>query len=380
MGQSFFAHDFIAHAEAPFPFAFFVVDRCTPKKLSLSRNGFPVGRPLLRWYDVAGYLIISHVFPQSPYFIKKTTCTMTFIPTSAISPLHSSKIQPARRGTLPPWFKVRLQPGPHYQELRQLVETHRLHTICEEARCPNLWECWNNRTATFLILGDICTRRCHYCSVSTGRPLAPDTGEPQRVAEAVKLLKLRHAVITSVNRDDLPDGGATLFSEAIARIRQVNPSCTVEVLIPDFLGHDEDLALVINKKPDILNHNIETVPRLFPAIRPQGKYLRSLKVLQQAHEMGARTKSGLMAGLGETEEEILSVMKDLRRVGCEMLTLGQYLRPTKDHAPVARYYTPDEFEGFKQEAERLGFHHVESGPLVRSSYHAEQQAIHGSPI
>jgi len=301
---------------------------------------------------------------------------MSFIPTSAISPLHSSKVQTARRGTLPPWFKVRLQPGPHYKELRQLVETHQLHTICEEARCPNLWECWNNRTATFLILGDICTRRCHYCSVSTGRPLAPDTEEPQRVAEAVKLLKLRHAVITSVNRDDLPDGGATLFAETIKHIRQVNPTCTVEGLIPDFQGHQQDLATVISQKPDILNHNIETVPRLFPAIRPQGKYSRSLKILQWAQEMGARTKSGLMAGLGETEEEILAVMKDLRRVGCDMLTLGQYLCPTKAHAPVVRFYTPEEFEKLKLEAERLGFHHVESGPLVRSSYHAEQQATH----
>ena len=217
---------------------------------------------------------------------------MSFIPTSAINPLPSSKVQTARRRTLPPWFKVRLQTGPHYQELRQLVATHRLHTICEEARCPNLWECWNNRTATFLILGDICTRRCHYCSVSTGRPLAPDTKEPQRVAEAVKLLKLRHAVITSVNRDDLPDGGATLFAETIKHIRRINPSCTVEGLIPDFQGHHNDLATVISQKPDILNHNIETVPRLFPAIRPQGKYFRSLKILQWAQEMGGSNEVG----------------------------------------------------------------------------------------
>ncbi len=299
---------------------------------------------------------------------------MTFIPTSQITPLQPSIRTPMRRPSLPPWFKVQLRPGPHYKELRQLVETHRLHTICEEARCPNLWECWNNRTATFLILGDICTRRCHYCSVSTGRPLELDTEEPQRVADAVKLLKLRHAVITSVNRDDLPDGGATLFGETIERIRQVNPTCTVEVLIPDFQGHQEDLARVIDKNPEILNHNIETVPRLFPSIRPQGKYARSLQVLQWAQEMGARTKSGLMAGLGETEEEIRTVMKDLRTVGCEMLTLGQYLRPTLEHAPVARFYTPEEFAGLKQEALDLGFQHVESGTLVRSSYHAEQQA------
>ncbi len=312
--------------------------------------------------------------------LRKQTIAMAFIPTSDIGPLHASKVQPPRKRTLPPWFKVHLEPGPHYKELRQLVETHRLHTICEEARCPNLWECWNNRTATFLILGDICTRRCHYCSVTTGRPLELDSEEPQRVADAVKLLKLRHAVITSVNRDDVPDGGATIFAETIARIRQVNTTCTVEVLIPDFQGHQEDLATVISKNPDILNHNIETVPRLFPSIRPQGKYTRSLKILQWAQEMGARTKSGLMAGLGETEKEILAVMKELRTVGCEMLTLGQYLRPTLEHAPVARFYTPKEFEMLKQEALGLGFMHVESGPLVRSSYHAEEQAAHSPTL
>jgi len=299
---------------------------------------------------------------------------MTFIPTSDIAPLDSSRVQVTRKKSLPSWFTIQLRPGPHYKELRQLTETHQLHTICEEARCPNLWECWNNRTATFLILGDICTRRCHYCSVTTGRPSEPDLEEPQRVADAVRILKLRHAVITSVNRDDVSDGGAKLFAETIVRIREVNPTCTVEVLIPDFQGQQQSLATVIDEKPDILNHNIETVPRLFPAIRPQGKYARSLKVLQWAQEMGARTKSGLMAGLGETEEEIRTVMYELRTVGCEMLTLGQYLRPTLGHAPVARFYTPEEFEGFKQEALALGFHHVEAGPLVRSSYHAKQQA------
>lgn len=301
---------------------------------------------------------------------------MTFIPTTDITPLQTSTIPSSKKSSLPPWFKVQLRPGPHYKELRQLVETHQLHTICEEARCPNLWECWNNRTATFLILGDICTRRCHYCSVTTGRPLPLDREEPQRVAEAVKLLKLRHAVITSVNRDDLPDGGATLFAETIARIRQLNPTCTIEVLIPDFQGQQEGLATIIREQPDILNHNIETVSRLFPSIRPQGKYLRSLNLLQSAHEMGARTKSGLMAGLGETEEEIRKVMKDLRGANCEMLTLGQYLRPTLEHAPVAQFYTPDEFERLKQEGLEMGFAHVESGPLVRSSYHADQQAAH----
>ena len=299
---------------------------------------------------------------------------MTFIPATDIVPLHTSTTAPPGKKSLPPWFKVQLRPGPHYKELRQLVKTHRLHTICEEARCPNLWECWNNRTATFLILGDICTRRCHYCSVTTGRPIEVDTEEPQRVADAVRLLKLRHAVITSPNRDDLPDGGAALFAETIRHIRQSTPGCTVEVLIPDFQGHQKDVATVIGANPDILNHNIETVPRLFPSIRPQGKYARSLEVLRWAQETGARTKSGLMVGLGETEEEVRQVMSDLRTTGCEMLTLGQYLRPTVQHAPVARFYTPEEFEQFKQEASGMGFQHVESGPLVRSSYHAEEQA------
>jgi lipoyl synthase len=301
---------------------------------------------------------------------------MTFIPVSQITPTSSSPGSP-RRKNLPPWFKVRFRPGQHYQEIRQLMNTHHLHTICEEARCPNIWECWNNRTATFLILGDICTRRCHYCSVTTGRPSPVDREEPQRVANAVKLLKLRHAVVTSVNRDDLPDGGAALFAETIQQIRQENPTCTVEVLIPDFQGRRADVEVVMRAQPDILNHNIETVPRLFPSIRPQGKYRRSLDVLQWAKAMGGRTKSGLMTGLGESDGEIRAVMRDLHEVECEILTIGQYLQPTLQHAPVSRYYTPEEFKEFKQEGIALGFQHVESGPLVRSSYHAEEQT-HGS--
>ncbi|KPK26181.1 MAG: lipoyl synthase [Nitrospira bacterium SG8_3] len=285
----------------------------------------------------------------------------------------SSSSSTSRRTHLPSWFKVRIQSGPHYQEIRQLMDTHRLHTICQEARCPNIWECWNNRTATFLILGDMCTRRCHYCSVTTGRPSPVDQDEPQRVADAVRLLNLRHAVVTSVNRDDLPDGGASLFADTIRRIRQENPTCTVEVLIPDFQGRQADVEVVMQAKPDILNHNIETVPRLFPSIRPQGKYGRSLDVLQWARAMGGRTKSGLMTGLGESDDEIRQVMRDLREVECEILTIGQYLQPTLQHTPVSRYSTPEEFEAFKQEGMALGFQHVESGPLVRSSYHAEEQ-------
>lgn len=297
---------------------------------------------------------------------------MTFIPLSEISPLQTPTT-PKKPTRLPPWFKVAIRPGPRYKTVKTLVDTHRLHTICEEARCPNLWECWNSGTATFLILGDICTRRCHYCSVKTGRPLVPDVAEPAQIAEAVRILGLGHAVITSVNRDDLPDGGASAFAETIIQIRVQRPDCTVEVLIPDFQGRRKDLETVMKTFPDIINHNIETVPRLFPRIRPQGKYGRSLNILSTARALGGRTKSGLMVGLGESYEEIRMVMRDLRQAGCQILTVGQYLRPTGNHAPVSRYYHPDEFEKLKKEALLMGFSHVESGPLVRSSYHAAAQ-------
>ena len=289
---------------------------------------------------------------------------MTFIPTDEIG--HSGR-------RLPPWFKVTIRQGPDYRDIRRTMDSLGLHTICEEARCPNVWECWNNRTATFLILGDICTRRCHYCAVTTGRPLELDREEPLRVAQAVQALGLRHAVITSVNRDELEDGGAWIFAETIRHIRRLVPACAVEVLIPDFEGSEAALAAVVAEKPDILNHNIETVRRLFPSIRPQGKYERSLTLLDRAKRMGARTKSGLIVGMGETNEEVRGVMRDLRTVGCDIMTIGQYLRPTKQHLPVARYYHPDEFAAFKAEGLSLGFSHVESGPLVRSSYHAERQ-------
>lgn len=290
---------------------------------------------------------------------------MTFVPITEIR-------QSGRR--LPPWFKVTIKQGPDYQDIRRIMDTLGLHTICEEARCPNVWECWNNRTATFLILGDICTRRCHYCAVTTGRPLELDREEPLRVAQAVQALGLRHAVITSVNRDELEDGGASIFAETIQQIRRLVPTCAVEMLIPDFEGNEAALASVVAEKPDILNHNIETVQRLFPSIRPQGKYDRSITLLDKAKRMGARTKSGLIVGMGETAEEVREVMQDLRRVGCDIMTIGQYLQPTKQHLPVARFYHPDEFAAFKAEGLAFGFSHVESGPLVRSSYHAEQQA------
>lgn len=289
---------------------------------------------------------------------------------------HPSEAQqpsapPSRR--LPPWFKVRLQTGPDYHDIRRTMDRLKLHTICEEARCPNVWECWNARTATFLILGDICTRRCHYCSVATGRPHAVDHEEPLRVAEAIQALRLRHAVITSVNRDELEDGGASVFADTIRQIRRLIPSCTIEVLIPDFEGNEAALAAVAAERPDILNHNIETVKRLFPSIRPQGKYQRSIELLRRAKQMGMTTKSGLIVGMGESTEEAREVMRDLRSVDCDIMTIGQYLQPTKEHLPVARFYHPDEFAALKTEGLALGFRHVESGPLVRSSYHAEQQ-------
>ena len=278
----------------------------------------------------------------------------------------------APRPRLPSWFKVNVREGPDYQDIRRLTGALKLHTICEEAHCPNVWECWNNRTATFLILGDICTRRCYYCSVTTGRPLPLDEAEQARVAEAVKILGLRHAVITSVNRDEVPDGGARMFAETIRAIRRELPSCTIEVLIPDFMGDERALDAVLAAKPDILNHNIETVPRLFPSVRPQGKYLRSIRLLHSACEKMAVTKSGLMVGLGETLGEVRAVMQDLRRTGCVILSIGQYLQPTKAHWPVIRFYDPTEFQRLKEEGLALGFRHVESGPLVRSSYHAEE--------
>ncbi len=288
-------------------------------------------------------------------------------------PSAVSASSPIGRPRLPSWFKIEATTGPDYLDIKQTMERLHLHTICEEARCPNRWECWNARTATFLILGDICTRRCHYCSVETGRPHAVDHEEPMRVAEAVQALGLHHAVITSVNRDELPDGGAGVFAETIRQIRQLSPGCTIEVLIPDFEGSEDALAMVCAEKPEILNHNIETVSRLFPSIRPQGKYQRSIELLHRAKDQGMTTKSGLILGMGETLDEAREVMGDLRNVGCDIITIGQYLQPTRAHLPVARFYDPSDFMSLKEEGLAMGFAHVESGPLVRSSYHAERQ-------
>lgn len=256
--------------------------------------------------------------------------------------------------------------------MQGLVQDLMLHTVCEEARCPNQWDCWNRGTATFMMLGSVCTRSCGFCAVATGRPIGLDRDEPRRVAHAVKALNLRHAVITSVNRDELADGGAGLFAEVIRTIRLLHP-CTVEVLIPDFKGSYAAQDQVFAARPDILNHNTETVPRLYRLVRPQGKYHWTVELLSRAKQAGLITKSGLMLGLGESAAEVRAVMADLVTAGCDILTLGQYLQPTPQHLPVVRYYHPDEFSAFKEEGLGLGFRHVESGPLVRSSYHAEEQ-------
>jgi lipoyl synthase len=272
-----------------------------------------------------------------------------------------------------PWLKVRMPHGENYFELKQLVRDKRLHTVCESASCPNIGECWNQKTATFMILGDVCTRSCGFCDVKTGRPPGLDREEPTRVAEAVKTLGLKHAVITSVNRDELPDGGAAVWAETIRQVRTLNPGCTVEALVPDFEGLEDSLLTVLGAKPDILAHNTETVPRLYRTVRPQAKYPRSLALLQRAKRQGFVTKSGLMVGLGEEWEELRQVMQDLCAVHCDILTIGQYLQPSRQHLPVLRIYTPEEFQQLREEGLGFGFKHVEAGPLVRSSYHAGEQ-------
>lgn len=278
------------------------------------------------------------------------------------------------RRRLPSWFKVKMQSGPRLNQLQALVKELNLHTVCEEARCPNIWDCWNRGTATFMILGDTCTRSCGFCAVKTGRPTELDEQEPERVAQAIAKLVLRHAVITSVNRDELSDGGAGIFAETIRKTREALPTCTIEVLIPDFKGNHAAQDRVFAACPDILNHNTETVPRLYRLVRPQGKYDWTLELLSRAKAAGLVTKTGLMLGLGETREEVRAMMSDLVTIRCDILTLGQYLQPTKKHLPIARFYYPDEFARLKIEGEALGIRHVESGPLVRSSYHAEEQA------
>jgi lipoyl synthase len=280
------------------------------------------------------------------------------------------------RAPKPEWLKVRAPGSPSYLRLKQLMRDLKLHTVCEEARCPNIGECWHHGTATFMILGDVCTRACSYCAVAHGRPATVDAAESKRVAEAIQALGLNYVVITSVDRDDLPDGGASIFAETIRETRARLSSCRIEVLIPDFQGNDAALRGVLDARPDVLNHNTETVPRLYRMARSGGRYSRTLGLLDRSrqHAPDIPTKTGVMVGLGEEPDELVATFKDLRDVGCGILTVGQYLRPSPAHAPMVRYYHPDEFAALKRIALDLGFVHVESGPLVRSSYHAHETA------
>lgn len=283
---------------------------------------------------------------------------------------------PLPRLPKPSWLKAKAPVGDNFHNLKKLARGLGLHTVCESAQCPNIGECWNHKTATFMLLGDICTRRCGFCAVPKGRPQAIDWDEPRRVAEAVATLGLKHAVVTSVNRDDDNIGGAKIFAETIREIRELTPDCHVEVLIPDFQGMEESLRIVLGAVPDVLNHNTETVPRLYRTVRSGARYERTLKLLEDAKKFshGMVTKSGVMVGLGESTEELIEVFRDLGTRGVDILTVGQYLRPSKDHLPIARFYEPEEFTTLRNEALRFGFRHVESGPLVRSSYHAHEQA------
>ncbi|MCX6140301.1 MAG: lipoyl synthase [Candidatus Kapabacteria bacterium] len=276
------------------------------------------------------------------------------------------------QGRRPEWLKVRAPGGEEYARVKNMMRSKALHTVCEEARCPNVTECWNAGTATFMIHGDTCTRSCGFCAVKTGRPLAVDVDEPRRVAEAVAAMQLKHAVITSVNRDELKDGGSTIWAETIRLTRELSPSTTIEVLVPDFKGNFENLQRIIDERPDVLNHNTETVPRLYKHVRPQGKIHWTLDLLREAKRQGMRTKTGVMLGLGESPQEVLEVMQSLRDVEVDVLTLGQYLQPTKNHLPVDRFVHPDEFKHYQTLGLAMGFTIVESGPLVRSSYHAER--------
>ena len=286
--------------------------------------------------------------------------------------------RPQRR---PEWIKVRVPTGEKYDFLKDLMRSKRLHTVCEEAMCPNIAECWGAGTATFLIMGDTCTRSCGFCDIKTGRPAPLDWEEPERLAQAVRKMNLRHVVITSVNRDERKDGGAPIFALCIDRIRQVQPGCSIEVLIPDFKGSEQALKIVMDARPEILNHNVETVPRLFRKVQPQDHYDWALATLRNAKAMqpDVLTKSGIMVGLGETFDEVVHVMRDLVQIGVDILTIGQYLQPSRKHLPIERYYLPKEFEEFSRVGKELGFKWVESGPLVRSSYRAEQQVRKLSP-
>lgn len=285
-------------------------------------------------------------------------------------------LAPRRPQPKPAWLKARAPVGENYHELKKLARTLGLHTVCESAQCPNIGECWNHGTATFMLLGNLCTRRCGFCAVPKGKPGPLDWDEPRRVAEAVAALGLKHAVVTSVNRDDDNVGGARIFAETIREIRRQAPECQIEVLIPDFQGRDDCLQIVLDARPEVLNHNTETVPRLYRAVRSGARYERTLRLLESVKRFvpGMVSKTGVMVGIGETMDELLEVFRDLAQRKVDILTVGQYLRPSKDHLPMTRYYTPEEFAFIKREALQMGFRHVESGPLVRSSYHAHEQA------
>jgi lipoic acid synthetase len=298
------------------------------------------------------------------------------LPLVQITPSKSRPATPVPIERKPPWLKVQAPGGAAFVEVRNLLKDLKLHTVCEEARCPNVGECWSHRAATFMILGDTCTRNCAYCAVAHGTPQPLDADEPRRLAEAVAAMAMRHIVVTSVDRDDLPNGGAEHFAAVVEETRRRTPDTSVELLIPDFKGSETALKIVVDAKPDILNHNLETVSRLYRIARPGGRYERALELLRRAKTMdpSLKTKSGIMVGLGETWDELLVAIRDLRSAGTDILTIGQYLRPSADHLPVARFYTPDEFAELKAFGDGLGFRHVESGPLVRSSYHAWEQA------
>jgi lipoyl synthase len=300
------------------------------------------------------------------------------VPTAPLQFIRGRRVKDdvLTRERKPEWLKVRAPGSPNYLRLKELMRGLKLHTVCEEAHCPNIGECWHHGTATFMIMGDVCTRACGYCNVTHGAPIALDLDEPENLARAVETLALDYVVVTSVDRDDLEDFGAGVFAATVRAIKARRPECRVEVLIPDFQGNDASLRSVLEAKPDILNHNTETVPRLYRIARPGGRYPRALELLDRARRWAPDipTKTGLMVGLGETMDEVVEVLRDLRKIDCQILTVGQYLRPSLAHLPMARYYTPDEFRELKRVALDLGFGHVESGPLVRSSYHAHEQA------
>ncbi|MFC0775671.1 lipoyl synthase [Terrimonas alba] len=296
---------------------------------------------------------------------------MTELPVVAISDEKTTRVKK------PDWLRVKLPIGESYKHVRNLVDTHKLHTICESGNCPNMGECWGAGTATFMILGNVCTRSCGFCAVATGRPEAVDWDEPQRVAEAIHLMKVKHAVITSVDRDELKDGGAMIWQNTIRAVKALNPETTLETLIPDFKGKKEDIDRIIGAAPEVVSHNIETVERLTRQVRIQAKYWRSMEVIRILKEGGRRTKSGIMLGLGEKKEEVIQTIRDLKDNGCDVITIGQYLQPTAKHLPVQRFVHPDEFAEYREIGYSLGLDYVESGPLVRSSYHSERHVYAG---